>query len=265
MPRNLERSDPAYTSPGVDHLCFYSEALSGRGEVTVWSPPGVERETALPVVFLLHGVFGTHWSWMMQGGAHQTLARLIEAGEVPPMALATPSDGLVHQGTGYVSGTRVDAEAWIMREVPQALEEVFPFLSAESPRFLGGLSMGGFGALRLGAKYPEFYRAISAHSAVESFATLQKVIQDPPHLAEGLGEDEGSVLHWMVANKEALPPIRFDCGTEDLLIKLNRKLHAALENDEVPHTYEEFPGAHDWIYWRDNVERSFRFFASHLA
>ena len=58
----------------------------------------------------------------------------------------------------------------------------------------------------------------------------------------------------------SLPPIRFDCGTEDFLLQANRTLHQALNDANIPHEYAEFPGAHEWSYWSQHVEDSLLFF-----
>jgi putative tributyrin esterase len=57
--------------------------------------------------------------------------------------------------------------------------------------------------------------------------------------------------------------LRFDCGTDDALIEDNRNLHHAFESVSIAHTYEEFPGGHDWSYWQTHVERTLEFVAFH--
>ena len=49
------------------------------------------------------------------------------------------------------------------------------------------------------------------------------------------------------------------------LIDANRALHAALNDRRIPHTYEEFPGAHEWLYWETHLEDTLRFFGGALA
>ena len=64
----------------------------------------------------------------------------------------------------------------------------------------------------------------------------------------------------METNTTRLPPLRFDCGTDDHLLAGNRALHAALESRHVDHVYEEYAGGHDWVYWRLHVADTLRFF-----
>jgi S-formylglutathione hydrolase FrmB len=218
----------------------------------------------MPLVILLHGVYGSHWAWALKGRVHHTARRLIEAGEIPPMALAMPSDGLRGDGTAYVPQASGNYERWIVDEVPLVAREAVPELNEASPSFISGLSMGGFGALRLGARHPRAFRGISAHSAATSLESLAPFLAEPLPVGDSAVEDP-SALDALVRHRASLPPVRFDCGTEDFLIGFNRTLHTSLEAAGIAHDYEEFPGGHTWEYWEENVERSLRFFARILS
>ena len=67
----------------------------------------------------------------------------------------------------------------------------------------------------------------------------------------------------MKSHRAKLPPVRFDCGKEDLLIEPNRKLHTQLTEAGIAHTYEEFDGIHEWKYWEDHLADSLLFFEAH--
>lgn len=177
--------------------------------------------------------------------------------------LALPSDGLWGDGSGYLPHRTQDFERWIVQEVPAAVARAVPGVTPRSPRFIAGLSMGGFGALRLGAKYPEHFRAMSGHSSVTHFDQLTRLVEERPDRYTALTEDR-SVLETMLRHPARLPPFRFDCGTDDPLLPHNRALHAALERAGVPHTYEEFPGGHEWSYWERHLPDTLRFFAATL-
>ena len=119
--------------------------------------------------------------------------------------------------------------------------------------------MGGFGALRLGAKYPDRFRGISAHSAVTTLGRLAEATGDRLDELPGFGQPDGTALHWLEVNAARLPPLRFDCGTDDHLLPGNRALHAALDARGIEHQYEEFAGGHDWPYWRLHLADTLRF------
>jgi putative tributyrin esterase len=258
--RTIEISDPRFEHEGLREITFKSPSLRGRADVTLWLPRGAESMTNLPLVLLLHGVYGSHWAWTRSGGVHRTAARLIEAGEIPPMALAMPSDALIFDGSGYVDHPRVQIERYVIEEVPACMREVAASVGTDGPLFICGLSMGGFGAMRLGAKNPDRFAGISAHSSITHLAHMSNFIEEPLSAYGPPPEHEQSVLHWMLANRDRLPPLRFDCGSEDHLVEHNRQLHRDLTSHQVPHTYEEFPGGHEWPYWERHVADSLRFF-----
>jgi S-formylglutathione hydrolase FrmB len=261
--RTLERSDPALRADGLEFLTVKSQALGQRADVSLYVPPAAEGVPNLPVVMLLHGVYGSHWAWALKGGAHLTLARLIDAGIVPPVALLMPSDGLWGDGSGYVPHRGQDFERWLVDEVPALAVEAVAGCTPASPLFVAGLSMGGFAALRLAGKYPARFAAASAHSALTDAADLDVLIEESRDVWSGHPVDR-NVIEALRAAPAPLPPIRFDCGTDDPFLPANRALHAELAAAGIGHIYVERPGAHDWPYWASAVEETFRFFAQVL-
>jgi enterochelin esterase-like enzyme len=255
-----EISDPRFERDGLRFVTVRSPALGRRVDVCVWAPPIGAARAPLPLVILLHGAAGSAWSWPLGGGAHLTAARLIDAEEIGPVALAMPSDGLWGWGSGYVPHADADYERWIVDEVPHVAALADDRVSPAAPAFIAGLSMGGFGALRLGAKYPDRFRGISAHSSVTTLGRLAEAMAEPLDALPGFGRPDGTALHWLETNATRLPPLRFDCGTGDHLLAGNRALHAALDSRGIPHAYDEFPGGHDWIYWRLHLADTLRFF-----
>jgi S-formylglutathione hydrolase FrmB len=187
---------------------------------------------------------------------------MLRDGSLAPMLIAMPSDGLWGDGSGYVPHAHADYERWIADDLPACLRELFPSLDPEQ-FFLAGLSMGGFGALRLGLKYADRVAGISAHSSVTNVTNLSRFIPYPPSAFLQAGEEDVDLLHWAKKNREHLPPIRFDCGTEDSLLEDNRTLDRALTALHIPHEYQEFPGGHDWPYWTEHVRHTLTF-CTHL-
>lgn len=260
---NVELSDPRYERDHLRHLTLKSPALKARGDVTIFVPPGCEREANLPIVLLLHGVYCSHWSWSMKGGAHLTAFSLIEKQLIEPVVLFMPSDGLRGDGTGYIAHAEADYERWIMEDVIGCVTEVIPCINSRSPLFIAGLSMGGYGALRLGAKYAEKVAGFSGHSSITKLGQLARFIEEPlPLYGEALGLEDALPLYWMKKHREKLPPFRFDCGTSDALIEVNRELHQALVGLNIPHQYFEFEGDHNWNYWEEHIADTLLFFNS---
>jgi len=241
-----------------------SPALKRRADLTLFIPETSLPMESLPVVILLHGVYGSHWSWALSGKAHLTLQEMIDQTEISPMILAMPSDGLWGDGSGYLNHSGEDFETWITKDAPQAVAQVTGN-PLNAPHFIAGLSMGGFGAMRLGAIDPERFCGFSGHSSITRSGELEQFVEEPLGSYEANTEIKQSVFSGMIENRENLKPFRFDCGTEDSLLKGNRELHAQLKDAGIPHLYEEYPGGHDWSYWRESVKRTFLFFQSILS
>lgn len=245
------------TANAVRLATLYSPALKRRADLTLYLPETQNGER-LPLLILLHGVHGSHWNWSVMGKVPEIMREMTDAGEIRPFAIAMPSDGLWGDGSGYVPHRDFDAEAWIIQEVPGFIGESLPEIDTEQ-FYLAGLSMGGFGALRLGMKYPAKVKGISAHSSVTSIDDLERFVREPLDAYRFSGAENVSILHWARANRANLPPIRFDCGKEDSLLESNRALHTALRERKIPHTYEEHDGGHTWEYWQAQIRETFRF------
>lgn len=257
---------PAHFDPkGLRFITVRSVHLGGRGDITVFVPEGQEARTDLPIALLLHGVYGSHWAWAAYTQVHRLAASLIANGEIPPLILAMPSDGLWGDGSGYLPHADHDYEQWVVSEVPMALRELIPQAQTPSQLCIAGLSMGGYGALRLGSKYPDRFAAISGHSSITDREQLKEFLStgtgDP---YRHIGREDESVLSYLLENRDTLPPFRFDCGKEDPLIAYNRQLHQALLDHDIPHVYEEFTGGHTWEYWAEHVVDTLRFFGKML-
>ena len=241
----------------LDFFTVQSPALHGRADVCVYLPEG-EHEN-IPVVILLHGVYGSHWVWSLKGQVHATLKELISNGQCKPMLLLMPSDGLYADGSAYAKHTTADYEKWIVDDCVQLAQENYPEVSASSPIFITGLSMGGYGALRLGAKYPDVFRAFSGLSSITDFDQFESFVQNFESLKSAVLHHE-NVLEILIAHKNTLAPFRFDCGSEDTLFQANLNLHIALKEENIPHEFYVNIGVHNWDYWTDHIKETLVFF-----
>ena len=262
--RTLELSDTELERDGVRFLTMYSPALGGRADASTFVPREVEVQTSVPVVILLHGVYGGHWAWFFKGAAHRTAAELIATGRIRPMVVAAPSDGLQGDGSGYLPHQGRDSEAWIAHDLLEGLRRAFPCVGEDSSVCIAGLSMGGYGALRVGAKYPSLFRGIVAHSAITEIGEMDMFTYEP-FSTQGIAAQDLDVFGWMERHREILPPLRFDCGLQDQLLSGNRRLHVALQERGIRHVYCEAEGAHDWKYWRTQLAAGLLFFEDVLA
>ncbi len=221
--------------------------------MSLFLPDGWETMRDLPLLTLLHGVYGSHWAWPFKGGAHRTAQEMIRAGEIKPVAIVMPSDGLWGEGSGYLAHEDADYESWIVDDVPAAVMENIPSVTPDSKRTICGLSMGGYGALRLGAKHAGMFTGISAHSSITHVSQLRTFVVEDLEAYRLTDADRLGAFDWLSAHRDRLPPLRFDCGTEDILIEENRELHRRLDEAGIVHRYQEFSGGHEWPYWIEQL------------
>ncbi|MDD2764775.1 MAG: alpha/beta hydrolase family protein [Opitutaceae bacterium] len=168
-------------------------------------------------------------------------------------------------------------------EIPDFVERNFPARPTRGARAIGGLSMGGYGALRLALGYPDKFCSVNSHSGallrlslVGRTAARDAVLKDRPaefidELRRIFGRSPIGSRHDLLAlirrarrHHQRLPRILLDCGTEDSLLGYNRRFHQELQGLQVPHVYREFPGEHDWDYWDLHVREALEFHARNL-
>ncbi|MDD4890045.1 MAG: alpha/beta hydrolase family protein [Phycisphaerae bacterium] len=261
---------------------FHSDVLDLRCNLFVYTPPGVtmrdRRLPRLPVLYLLHGMWGSEIDWPFKGDAQAILDREILSGRVPPMIVAMPHDGLTGHGTFYSNWYSHRAKG-DRRFEDYMLVDLRRFVEAELTggergrlqRAVAGLSMGGFGSLALSLRHPDqFVAAASLSGAVRPIGSLRH-----PELGQRifgpLSEQPGSYRRrhdpaWLVkgqAGREVA--LYLDCGDRDGLLSMNRKLDRRLTALRIEHAYHEYPGAHDWPSWRKRLPHALRFLGNHLV
>src|SRR5262249_43904716 len=134
-------------------------------------------------------------------------------------------------------------------------------IASRDGRSIQGMSMGGFGAMRLGLKYPDLF------SSIVAFAGGYRWVDDMPeaHLsfAEMYNSDPKVFREAMpeTAAKRNLDRIRgkmtiqMYCGTTDGSVRYNRRMHKVLDGLEITHGYREIEGVpHNLRLLSDNVK-----------
>lgn len=259
--RTIKVSDPRFETEDLREVTVKSAVLGVRADLTVHVPAAAREKSNVPAIILLHGVYGSHWAWPRLAGAHRIAAKLQAEGVLPPSVLVMPSDGLWGDGSGYLPHRTQDFERWIVDEVPAAARVAAPCIGLQSRWAIAGLSMGGFGALRLAAKYPDRFVAAAGMSSITHFQEMKLFVEERLGSFTALAEDH-SVADTMLRHRGRLPKLRFDCGVDDPLIGGNRALHATLREAGIAHDYREFPGAHTWDYWIARLPEVLAFLAT---
>ena len=255
----LEISNPRYTADNTQLLTIHSSHLNRRHDVSIYNVNAVGKN--VPIILLMHGVYGNHWVWMGLGGIHHVYEQVKAKTEITEFILVMPSDGGLYDGSAYLPTiAQGDYEQWIMDDVINAVIQTVPNASHDSNLYLSGLSMGGYGALRLGVKYADKVSGISAHSSITQLDEINLFTDTPITHYQCVNEQEHSILYWLEKNQTQLPPLRFDCGKDDILYNGNLSFEKALNARNVTFEFERFDGEHSWEYWHEHIEQTFAFF-----
>jgi S-formylglutathione hydrolase FrmB len=246
----------------ICELRYFSKALCKHTAANLILPEGAEGPFA--TFYLLHGLSDDHTIWQRRTSIERYVAEY-------PLIVVMPDGG---RGF-YCDGIAGDAwETAIIRDLIGYVDAMFPTRASREGRCIGGLSMGGYGAVKLALKYPDLFRSAVSHSGALAFAhhplvpspedpfatELSRVVGEHP---EGGPDDIFALAERLPAAKR--PALRIDCGTEDFLLDANRALHAHLTQLGYPHEYAEFPGQHEWGYWDVHVQEALAFHGRHLG
>ena len=135
--------------------------------------------------------------------------------------------------------------------------------------YVTGLSMGGYGAMKLALKFAGSFASVAAHSGALAHGH-DSDLTSGPEFKRIFGENPTGGPNDVFALAEKLKPsqapaIRFDCGTSDGLVAANRRFHRHLARLGIKHTYREYPGAHTWAYWDEHFQKALRFHRRNLG
>ena len=158
-------SGPLSAVAGTIQDFHYASAALGRDQVAqVYIPDGAPPPGGWPVLYLLHGLDGASTDWQTLGRIQLTMDRAIAEHQIQPfLVVMPPGNNSWYVDSADVSGPGNYATA-TAHDLPAAIEDAFPVGEDRAHRAIAGLSMGGFGALRLGLQEPDRYAAIAAMS-----------------------------------------------------------------------------------------------------
>ena len=240
---------------------YFSRSLQKASSVNVIFPDcRAIHDAPWSTFYLLHGLSDDHTIWMRRTSIERYVAGL-------PLMVVMP-DG----GRGWYTNAQ-DGMAYeddLLVDIRGLIERVFPVRAERSGRAIGGLSMGGFGAVKNALKHPDLFSSVTSHSGALGVAKdpesglrigsdFTRVFGKTP---EGGTEDPFALLE--SADRHQMPAFWIDCGVEDFLLDQNRAFHASLVKKQIEHEYHEFPGDHDWTYWDCHIQDAIAFHARNL-
>lgn len=248
------------------HADFYSGCLrrtvSFDAVLPADAPEGPGPGEPFQTLYLLHGYCGSCGDWLFH-------TRIRELAESRRMAVILPSG----ENSFYVDCENgAQYGEFTGRELVAFTRRIFPLSEKREDTLIGGLSMGGYGALRNGLKYSDTFGSVIALSAAlitdavaanggdmpgapEPKEYYRSVFGDPARLL-GSDKDPRALAKKRKEEGGPLPAVYMACGTEDSLLQPSRSMRDCLRDIGVPVTYEEGPGVHDWNFWNTYIARA---------
>jgi putative tributyrin esterase len=257
----------------VQTVQFQSQLVGATLPYNVILPPGYQASTTsrYPVLYLLHGWAGHYTDWVTRTNVADYAAQY-------RMIVVMPEgNDSWYVDSGVVPGDKY--ETYILKELIPDVDKRFRTIQARYGRAVAGLSMGGYGAIKYGLKYPaSFVFAGSMSGAfgvtrytenemggknLEPFMKTFGAVGSETRKANDIFEIARGLSAARVAS---LPYFYFDCGTEDSgqHFNPNRELSQLFLEKKIVHEYRELPGNHSWAYWDQQVQEVLKIAARYL-
>ena len=245
---------------------FHSVVLQKAVSMNVVIPQfSQNRPEERKVMYLLHGLSDDASMWMRRTSIERYADRY-------DMIVIMP-DG----GRGFYTDAVNGSKYWtfLAEELPEIIRQFFNISPARENCFAAGLSMGGYGAIKLGLRCPEKFAAVAGLSSLVDLklryratdtaswrSELRAIFGSTAQLAPR-GNDLFDLAEKLRISGKEMPEILSICGTEDFMIEDNRKFNRFMRKIEYPGFYSfERPGSHTWEFWDQYIQDVMVFFTT---
>ena len=263
-------------------LRFYSMALAGQVNIFYVIPRDVPEmmtagnknyERPMKTLYLLHGYSGNESDWEYNGMAEDIAFNYNLA-----VIMITGGNNfyLDRKATGCQFGT------YAGKEVVDFTRKMFGLSDKREDTLIGGLSMGGFGALHTAFAYPETFGGVVALSSaliihmiagMKEGTVTEDIMANYEYYHEVFGDldsvetsdNNPEVLYErLVKEGKKTPAIYMAIGTEDFLYEHNQVMRKFLTDKKANLKYEEGPGIHDWKFWNEYMPKGLEWVLSEI-
>lgn len=252
------------------HMQFFSKSLCRIVDFQIFLPNDIPKEwkegnkhysREVKNLFLLHGYSGTYSDW-------QNNSQIMELANQYNLAIVMPNG----ENSFYLDGVETGRKyaTYVGEELPDFVCDTFHLSKKRADNFIGGYSMGGFGAIHTGFAYPEKFFGIFALSSalimhkiekmksgeedlVANYAFYRSIFGEPDKIEKSNNNPE-ELIRRLKKEKKKVPDLYMACGTEDFLLEENRNFHRFLCEQQVPHRYLESKGIHNFKFWNQYLE-----------
>ncbi len=226
----------------IDTITYASKTVETNRRALIYTPPGYNKKTNYPVLYLLHGIGGDEKEWLNGGNPQVVLDNLYADGKLVPMIVVMPNGRAIKddRATGNIMAPdKVQGfatfEKDLLNDLIPYIEKNFPVLKDREHRAIAGLSMGGGQSLNFGLGNLDVFAWVGGFSSAPNTKPPQELLPDPE------------------AAKRKLKLLFISCGASDGLITFSKRTHDYFEKNNVPHIYFIEPGVHDFKVWKNGL------------
>lgn len=253
----------------VGHFEFFSEALQRTVSFHLvlpndirpeWRKDNPHFERPMKTLMLLHGYFGSSTDWLYKSD-------IVELASTYNIAVILPSGENSFYTNGVASGRKY--ADYVGEELLHYVQDTFQLSKNRNDTFIGGFSMGGFGAILTALGFHENYGKAFALSSALITDNIHKMEKGHQKMANyeyyelvfgelsKVKQTENHPLYLVQQLKEkgeTIPDLFLACGKDDWLLDGSRQFVQSLEELNVPVVYHEAEGGHDFVFWNEWIE-----------
>jgi S-formylglutathione hydrolase FrmB len=244
---------------------FESAALKRTWAYVIYLPDSYATSGLhYPVMYLLHGNNGTLNDWAALGKIQRTADALIASGEIPPALIVMPDAG----STWFVD-RKENMETAVIGDLIPDVEKNFRAIPERGGRVVGGLSMGGYGAMRFALKYPEMFAAAALLSPAiynpeppESSGARRVGVFGAPQFDAEVWKSLNYPALWdaFLARKIRVPMYIASGDDDEFFIEEDAtRFYSLLRRNGQPAELRIANGAHVWSVWEAGIGDAMRY------
>ena len=204
-------------------------------------------------LYLLHGLLGNYTDWVSG-------TRIQRWAEERNLAVVMPSG----DNSYYFKGDKPmnDYEFFVGEELPYITRKMFPLSENRDDTFIAGLSMGGYGAIRIGIMYSKTFSHIAGLS---SALHIFKEVADNSSFYSGLLNDPIGAgktnlnpkvaFEELLSEKRNMPKFYLSCGRQDDLMGVNEEFRDYLKGKGADVIWDEEDAGHEWDFWDKEIRK----------
>ncbi|MDR6562384.1 MULTISPECIES: alpha/beta hydrolase-fold protein [unclassified Arcicella] len=241
-PKGFDQVRTGIATGKLDTIKYASKTVGTTRKALVYTPPGFNKKTKYPVLYLLHGIGGDEKEWLNGGKPQVILDNLYAEGKIQPMIVVMPNGRAMKDDRAVgniMAPDKVQAfatfEKDLLNDLIPFVEKSYPTLTDRENRAIAGLSMGGGQSLNFGLGNLDKFAWVGGFSSAPNTKVPQELVPNPEEA------------------KKKLKLLWISCGDNDGLLSFSKRTHDYLYQNDVPHIYYLEPGVHDFKVWKNGL------------